>query len=308
MFSMSKTYGMAGWRLGFVVGNAEIVRAARRCWTTTCAPGSSSPLQEAAIAALTGPQETVEERRALYEARRDRVVAALPGARSEGTFFVWLRLPEGVTVERILEEARVAVAPGEGFGSRGAGYARLSLAVTDEVLDEGLERLGGRWEPRSAARGTTCSMRTFLVALVAAAALLVVPSASAKDFGPGDLRVCNAKRCVPIVEARRAAAARRLLLQRPGALTRRPGSRRSERRTTSCASGTATPRGIVATRQLDRFLSYGVHLERFARDQWYGSPPLRGGAAPADRRACARSASRERRSQSHTDVQRRFVQ
>ena len=103
--------------------------------------GIFAPLQEAAIAALTGPQETVEERRALYEARRDRVVAALPGARSEGTFFAWLRLPDGVTVERILDEARVALAPGEGFGPAGAGHARISLAVADEALDEGIERL-----------------------------------------------------------------------------------------------------------------------------------------------------------------------
>ena len=123
LFSLSKTYGMAGWRLGFVVGNAEIVRRLELLQDHVRA-GIFVALQEAAIAALTGPQESVEERRALYEARRDRVVAAIPGARSEGTFFVWLRLPEGVTAERILEEARVALAPGEGFGSRGAGHAR----------------------------------------------------------------------------------------------------------------------------------------------------------------------------------------
>jgi L-glutamine---4-(methylsulfanyl)-2-oxobutanoate aminotransferase len=140
LFSMSKTYGMAGWRLGFVVGNGEIVRRLELVNDHVRA-GIFVALQEAAVAALTGPQESVEERRALYEARRDRVVAAIPGARSEGTFFVWLQLPEGVTVERILEEARVALAPGEGFGSRGAGHARISLAVSDEVLDEGLERL-----------------------------------------------------------------------------------------------------------------------------------------------------------------------
>ena len=101
------------------------------------------PLQHAAIAALRGPQDSVEERRAIYERRRDRAIAALPGldARSEGTFFVWLRLPEGVTVPRLLAERRVAVAPGEGFGTRGAGRARLSLAVPDETLDLGLERL-----------------------------------------------------------------------------------------------------------------------------------------------------------------------
>ena len=142
MFSMSKSYGMAGWRLGFVVGNPELVRRLELLNDHVRA-GIFAPLQEAAIAALTGPQETVEERRALYEARRDRVLAALPQARSEGTFFAWLRLPDGVTVERILDEARVALAPGEGFGPAGAGHARISLAVPDEALDEGLARLRG---------------------------------------------------------------------------------------------------------------------------------------------------------------------
>ena len=60
---------------------------------------------------------------------------------SEGTFYVWLRLPEGLTAERLLVEHRVALAPGEGFGPSGAGWARISLAVTDETLDAGIERL-----------------------------------------------------------------------------------------------------------------------------------------------------------------------
>ena len=137
---MSKSYGMAGWRLGFAVGNAELVGRLELIQAHLRA-GIFAPLQEAAIAALLGPQESVEERRALYEERRDRVLAALPGTRSEGTFFVWWHLPDGLGADQILEEARVAVAPGEGFGSRGAGHARISLAVSDEVLDEGLARL-----------------------------------------------------------------------------------------------------------------------------------------------------------------------
>ena len=140
MFSLSKSYGMAGWRLGFVVGNAEIV-ARLNLVSEHARSGIFVPLQRAAIAALTGPQETVEERRALYERRRDRALAAIPGARCEGTFFVWFPLPEGVTFERLLAEYRVAVAPGEGFGSRGRGFARLSLATADDALDEGIARL-----------------------------------------------------------------------------------------------------------------------------------------------------------------------
>jgi aminotransferase len=142
LFSLSKSYGMAGWRLGFVLGNAELV--ARVTWLQEhIRAGIFVALQRAAIAALTGPQETVAERRALYESRRDRVVDALPELepRCEGTFFVWLRLPEAWTSERLLREARVALAPGEGFGERGRGHARLSLAVADETLDAGLGRL-----------------------------------------------------------------------------------------------------------------------------------------------------------------------
>jgi aminotransferase len=140
MFSLSKSYGMAGWRLGFVVGNAELVGRLNVLQEHNRS-GIFVPLQRAAVAALTGPQESVAERRDLYARRRDRVLAAIPGARCEGTFFVWFALPEGLTFERLLTEHRVAVAPGEGFGSRGAGHARISLAVPDETLDEGLERL-----------------------------------------------------------------------------------------------------------------------------------------------------------------------
>ena len=141
MFSLSKTYGMAGWRLGFVVGNAEIV-ARMDLLSNHARAGIFAPLQEAAIAALSGPQDSVEERRARYEARRDRVLEALPlRAISEGTFYVWVDLPEGLSVDRLLTDTRVALAPGEGFGARGAGWARLSLAVDDDTLGEGLERL-----------------------------------------------------------------------------------------------------------------------------------------------------------------------
>ena len=142
LFSMSKSYGMAGWRLGFAVGNAELVARIEDLQNHVFA-GVFMPVQHAGIAALTGPQATVEERRAVYEVRRNRALAALAGvdARCEGTFFVWFRLPEGVTCERLLDEHRVAVAPGEGFGLRGAGWARLSLATPDDRLDLGLERL-----------------------------------------------------------------------------------------------------------------------------------------------------------------------
>jgi L-glutamine---4-(methylsulfanyl)-2-oxobutanoate aminotransferase len=141
LFSMSKSYGMAGWRLGFVVGNAELVERVNLLQDHVRA-GVFAPLQQAAIAALRGPEESVEDRRATYERRRDRVVEAIGGdIRCEGTFYLWLRLPAGLTAAALLADHRLALAPGEGFGQRGAGWARLSLAVTDDVLELGLDRL-----------------------------------------------------------------------------------------------------------------------------------------------------------------------
>jgi aminotransferase len=145
MFSMSKTYGMAGWRLGFVVGNEEIV-ARLNLLQDHARAGIFRAVQEAGLAALEGPQESVAERVARYERRRDRVLEALAGTRipeptCEGTFFVWLDLPSDVTPEVVLTDHRVALAPGEGFGPQGAGWARLSLAVSDDTLEIGLDRL-----------------------------------------------------------------------------------------------------------------------------------------------------------------------
>ena len=142
LFSMSKSFGMAGWRLGFVVGNAELVGRMTTLQDHVRA-GIFTPVQEAGIAALEGPQETVGERTRLYERRRDRVLTAVGelAAPCEGTFYVWIRLPDRLTPERLLEEHRLVVAPGEGFGPAGAGWARLSLATPDELIDLGLERL-----------------------------------------------------------------------------------------------------------------------------------------------------------------------
>ncbi|MGZ4395650.1 MAG: aminotransferase class I/II-fold pyridoxal phosphate-dependent enzyme [Gaiellaceae bacterium] len=141
MWTMSKTYGMAGWRIGFVLGNAEVVERIN-VFNDHSRVGIFAPLQAAAVAALEGPQASVAERVATYQARRDRLAAALPvPIVCEGTFYVWLRLPEGVTADRLLVAERVAVAPGEGFGPSGAGWVRLSLAVPDAAIDEAAGRL-----------------------------------------------------------------------------------------------------------------------------------------------------------------------
>jgi aminotransferase len=149
MFSMSKSYGMAGWRVGFVIGNAEIVERINLL-NDHCRVGIFRPIQEACIAALTGPQDSVAERRDTYQRRRDRVRKVLEPLLGpltcEGTFYIWLELPEGVTAESLLTEHRVVVAPGEGFGPSGKGFVRLSLAVSDETLELGLERLAAAFD------------------------------------------------------------------------------------------------------------------------------------------------------------------
>jgi hypothetical protein len=113
-------------------------------------------------------------------------------------------------------------------------------------------------------------MRTFLVGLVGVSALLLAPSASPKDFGPGDLRVCNAQRCVAIVNRDVLPHLGSFYYSGlPPARVRRPalGAPYYELR---FRNGYVT--GIIATRRLDRFLSYGVNLDRFARNRWYAAP------------------------------------
>jgi aminotransferase len=140
LWSPSKIYGMAGWRIGFAVGNAEIVGRVRELVDHLTA-GVPVALQHGLVAALSGDQGHVRERFEVYRRRRDVLVSRLGLAAPEGTFYAWWRLPPGLSAESLLAAQRVAVAPGEGFGSRGAGYVRLSLAVDDEELVEGVERL-----------------------------------------------------------------------------------------------------------------------------------------------------------------------
>jgi aminotransferase len=140
LWSPSKIYGMAGWRIGFAVGNAEVIGRVRELLDHLVA-GVPVALQYGLVAALSGDQGHVRSRFDVYRRRRDALVSGLGLAPPEGTFYAWWRLPDGLTAEGLLTAHRVAVAPGEGFGSRGAGYARLSLAVDDADLEEGVARL-----------------------------------------------------------------------------------------------------------------------------------------------------------------------
>jgi aminotransferase len=145
LWSPSKIYGMAGWRIGFAVGAPPLVARIQELIDHTTA-GVFTALQRGLAAALRSDQADVAERRDVYRRRRDALVGTLTGAGADlapaaGSFFVWWRLPPGLTPQRLIDEARVGVAPGEGFGARGAGWARLSLATPDADLEEAADRL-----------------------------------------------------------------------------------------------------------------------------------------------------------------------
>jgi aminotransferase len=145
LWSPSKIYGMAGWRIGFAVGGAEVVGRIKLLVDHLTA-GVFTGIQRGLIAALRGDQDHVEMRREVYRLRRDALVGSLRAAGGEidapeGTFYAWWRPPEGLTPERLLREHRLAVAPGEGFGARGKGWVRLSLALADDEVAEGARRL-----------------------------------------------------------------------------------------------------------------------------------------------------------------------
>lgn len=147
--SLSKTYNMTGWRIGMVVGNATLVDALTRV-KSNLDSGAPQAIQRMAIAALTGPQDVIEEHNRKYQRRRDRLVPALRrlGLRvtpPKATLYVWAGLPEGTRsieyAERLLDETGVVVTPGVGYGAAGEGYIRLSLTIPDDRLEEGVRRL-----------------------------------------------------------------------------------------------------------------------------------------------------------------------
>ena len=113
-------------------------------------------------------------------------------------------------------------------------------------------------------------MKALLVLLVAASVLLFLPSASAKNFGPGDLRVCNATRCVPIVKRDVLPLLGSFYYSGPAPAQLRAPALGTPYYQLRFRNNYVT--GIVATRHLDRFLSYGVHLERFDANIWYAVP------------------------------------
>jgi len=143
--SLSKTYSMAGWRIGFAVGNARLIGALARV-KSYLDYGAFTPIQAAATAALNGPQDIVEANRALYKHRRDVLVESFGRAGWSipvpmASMFAWAPIPDAFKhlgsiefAKRLLVESGVAVAPGVGFGEEGEGFVRLALVENEQRL------------------------------------------------------------------------------------------------------------------------------------------------------------------------------
>jgi LL-diaminopimelate aminotransferase len=147
--SLSKTYHMTGWRIGMVVGNAEMVNALFRV-KSNLDSGIPQAIQHAAAKALTGSQEHISEHNAVLQRRRDKLVkvinqVGLKARMPRATFYVWARVPQGYTsisfTNKLLDEAEIAVTPGIGYGEQGENYVRFSLTLPDDRLEQGIERL-----------------------------------------------------------------------------------------------------------------------------------------------------------------------
>jgi alanine-synthesizing transaminase len=148
-FTMSKSYNMAGWRIGFMVGNKELVHALARI-KSYHDYGSFTPVQVASIVALDGPQECVEEIRKTYEKRRDVMVKGLHDIgwmveNPKASMYIWAKIP--ATYEKmgsieftkhLMQEAKIAVSPGIGFGEYGDGHVRIALIENEHRLRQAL--------------------------------------------------------------------------------------------------------------------------------------------------------------------------
>ena len=144
-YSLSKSYNLTGARISFVVGNREIIEKFRTL-RSQIDYGIFLPIQYAAIAALTGPDDFIEEQRQQYEARNRALCGGLRKIGwnvpdSQGTMFVWAKIPEGYESSadfciRLMERPGVIVTPGSAFGSEGEGYVRMALVVDEQMIAE----------------------------------------------------------------------------------------------------------------------------------------------------------------------------
>ncbi len=149
--SLSKSYNMTGWRIGMLVGNAAMVDALKTV-KSNIDSGIPQAIQYAAIEALRGPQDCIQEHNAIYQRRRDLVVEMLNNLGLEAKppragLYIWVKIPQGYNSAEfatdLLEQVGVVVTPGTGYGRNGEGYVRLSLTIPDASLVKGLSRLAG---------------------------------------------------------------------------------------------------------------------------------------------------------------------
>ena len=149
IYTLSKTYNMAGWRVGFAVGNKSVIEAINLLQDHLYV-SIFGAIQEAAATALLSSQDCVEELVNTYEERRDLLIKGLRDIgwsieSPQGSFFAWLKVPETFSSvqfsEYLLKEAKVVVAPGVGFGEFGEGYVRVGLLTSIERLKEAIKRI-----------------------------------------------------------------------------------------------------------------------------------------------------------------------
>jgi LL-diaminopimelate aminotransferase len=147
--SLSKTFNMTGWRIGWVAGASHAIEAMKRL-KTNIDSGVFDAVQRAGIAALDGPQDYVQETVERYRMRRDMLCDGLKSIGLEveppkGSIYLWVPIPDGYTsasfTTHLLDQADIVVAPGNGYGPSGEGYVRFSLTLADDRLEEGVERL-----------------------------------------------------------------------------------------------------------------------------------------------------------------------
>ena len=149
--SLSKSYNMTGWRVGMAVGNADMINGLMRV-KSNLDSGISQAIQIAGIEALTASQDCIGEHNAIYQRRRDQLVAAFNNiglhiTPPKASLYLWARVPDGYSsasfATMLLAEKDIVVTPGAGFGASGEGYVRLSLTLSDEDVDKVLARLSG---------------------------------------------------------------------------------------------------------------------------------------------------------------------
>lgn len=153
--SLSKTYNMTGWRIGFAVGNRKVIQGLGKI-KTNLDSGIFQAIQEAGIEALRSPEDVTDNIRKVYQERRDKLVKGMRDAGLEvnsprATFYLWIRVPEGYSSSEftayLLQEAGIMATPGNGFGDAGEGYIRIALTTGVDRIEEAVERINKkRWQ------------------------------------------------------------------------------------------------------------------------------------------------------------------